>query len=43
MKAYRRRRVIAPVIVNLGTRWRWVVNFTLQPLYPRYKNVAPIE
>jgi len=22
-------------IVNLGSRWWWMVNFTLQPLYPR--------
>jgi len=20
-------------VLNLGTRWRWVVSFTLQPLY----------
>jgi hypothetical protein len=29
---------IAPLILNLNTRWRWVVNFTLRPLYPRRKN-----
>jgi hypothetical protein len=23
-------------ILNLGTRWRWVVSFTRQPLYTRY-------
>jgi hypothetical protein len=26
---------IAPRIVNLGTRWRSVVSFTLRPLYSR--------
>jgi hypothetical protein len=26
---------IAPCILDLGTRWRWVVSFTLQPLYPQ--------
>jgi hypothetical protein len=25
---------IAPHILNLGTRWRWVVSFTPRPLYP---------
>ena len=29
------RRATVPLIPNLGTRWRWVVNFTLRPLYPR--------
>jgi len=28
MKAYRRSRGIAPLILNLGTRWRLVVDFT---------------
>jgi hypothetical protein len=27
---------IAPRILNLGTRCRWVVSFTPRPLYPRY-------
>ena len=26
---------IAPLILNLGTRWRWVVNATPRALYPR--------
>jgi hypothetical protein len=34
MKAYRSRG-IAPLILNLRTRWRWVVNFMPRPLYPR--------
>jgi hypothetical protein len=25
---------IGPLILNLGTRWKWVVSFTLRPLYP---------
>jgi hypothetical protein len=27
----------APRIFNLGTRWRWVFSFTLQPFHPRVK------
>jgi hypothetical protein len=29
---------IAPRIVDLGTRWRWVVSFTTRPLNPQGKN-----
>jgi hypothetical protein len=25
-------------ILDLGIRWRWVVSFTLEPLYPRGKS-----
>jgi len=32
---------IAPRILKLGTRWRWVVSFTLQPLYPWGKTQVP--
>ena len=35
MKAYWWRRVIAPLILNLGTIWRWVVSFALRPLNQR--------
>jgi len=28
---------IAPHILDLGFRWRWVVNFTPRPLYPQGK------
>jgi len=28
----------APRILDLGTRWRWVVSFTLQSFYPRKNN-----
>jgi hypothetical protein len=34
MKAYRWSRIIAQLIINLGTRWRRMVNFTPRPLYP---------
>jgi hypothetical protein len=29
---------IAPRILDLGTRWRWMVNFTARPLYPQAKS-----
>ena len=29
---------IASLILNLGTRWRWVAILTVQPLYPQKKN-----
>jgi hypothetical protein len=29
---------IAPRILDLGTRWRWVVSFTSRPLYPQGKS-----
>jgi hypothetical protein len=29
---------IAPDILDLGTRWRWVVSFTTRPLYPQGKS-----
>jgi len=29
---------IVPCTLNLGTRWRWVVSFTAQPLYPQIKS-----
>ena len=28
---------LAPHILNLGTRWRWVISLTLRPLYFRIK------
>jgi len=28
---------------DLGTRWRWVVSFTLRPIYPQEKSrLVPI-
>jgi hypothetical protein len=29
---------ISPTILDLGTRWRWVVSFTPRPLYPQGKS-----
>jgi hypothetical protein len=29
---------IVPRILELGTRWRWVVSFTPRPLYPQVKS-----
>ena len=31
---YRWSKCMAPLILNLGTGWRWVVNFTPWPLHP---------
>jgi hypothetical protein len=28
------------IILDLGTRWRWVVSFTSLPLYPRYSLIG---
>jgi len=42
-KAYRGSRYIALCILTLGTRWRWLVNFTPQPLYPQGRMQVPIE
>jgi hypothetical protein len=33
---------IALLILNLGARWRWVVNATSRPLYPRERALVPI-
>jgi len=38
LKAYCGSRGIATAILNLDPRWRWVVKFMPQPLYPRGKN-----
>jgi hypothetical protein len=38
MKACRENGCIASLILNLGSRWRWVVSFMPQPLYPYGKN-----
>jgi len=35
MKGYKGVRGIAPLIRNVGTRWRWVVNFRTATLTPR--------
>ena len=47
MKAYRGRRRIAPLILMLGTRWRWVVNLAPLPhprrLYHRVRKPVPTK
>jgi hypothetical protein len=37
MKAYWGVQVQLPRIIDLGTRWKWVVSFTPRPLYPQGK------
>ena len=41
MFACGRSRGIAALILNLGTKWMWVVNLTPQVLYPRGTNSGP--
>jgi hypothetical protein len=31
----------APRILNLGNRWKWVISFTLRPLYPSTHWIGP--
>jgi hypothetical protein len=38
MKTYWGSGDIAPRILDVGTRWRWIVSFTPRPLYPQRKN-----
>jgi hypothetical protein len=43
-KAYWGRAGTAPRILDLGTRWRQVVNFTPRPLYPQGKSLwCPLD
>lgn len=42
-KKYRWRRGIAPPILNLSTRRKWVVNFTPRPFSPREGTAVLIE
>jgi len=42
MKAHIESTGAAPLTVNLGNRWGWVVNFTLQPLHPPQTRPVPI-
>jgi len=37
MKTYRGSEDMVQRILNLGTRWRWVVSFTLQSALPPEK------
>jgi hypothetical protein len=38
MKAYRENGGTAPLILNLSTRWRWVVSLTPWKIYPQGKS-----
>jgi hypothetical protein len=38
MKVFRGSGGIAPLILDLGSRWRWRVSFTPRPLYPQGKS-----
>jgi len=38
IKTYWGSAGIAPRILNHDTRWRWMVSFTLRPLYPLGKS-----
>jgi len=38
MKTYWENGGIAPRVLNVGARWRWVVSFMSRPLYPRNKS-----
>jgi hypothetical protein len=40
MKVYWGNGCIAPRILDLGTRWRWMVSFTPRPLYPHEKEAG---
>jgi hypothetical protein len=35
--------IIAPLILNHDTTWRWVANLTFRPLYPRERTPVSIE
>lgn len=43
VKAYKRMRGVTPLILNLDTRWLWVVKLKLRPLYPRGRTPVPME
>jgi len=43
MKAYRESRGITPLILNLGSRWRGILNFIPRPLCSRERTPVPLE
>jgi hypothetical protein len=43
MKAYKGRRSIMPFILNLSTRWMWVVKFTQRPVYHGERTLISID
>jgi hypothetical protein len=42
MKAHRGSRRVAPLILNLGTKWRWLVILTVRPIYFRERTLVPV-
>jgi len=38
MRAYGEVSSILPLILKLGIKWGWVINFMLKPLYPQRKS-----
>ena len=42
VKAYRRSRVIAPLVLKLGNKWKFVVNCTPWSLYPWERTPVPM-
>lgn len=43
MKASMGTKFTVPHVLNLSTRWRWVISFTPRPLYPRKRRAGPIH
>jgi len=43
IKAYRGKRGIAPPILNLGIRWRTVINVTFRPFNPGKESGFPLN
>ena len=43
MKACRGSRSVTPLILNFGSWLRWVVNYTLRPLYFQKRITLPLE
>jgi len=43
MNAYGMSSGIVPLILNLCTRWKWVMGFRLRPLYPCEKTRYPFN
>jgi hypothetical protein len=41
MKAYWESRDKTPLILNISTRWNWVVNVTPHLLYHQERNLKP--
>jgi hypothetical protein len=41
--AYKGITGIVPLILNFSTRLKWVVNFTLRPLYPGERTAVSAE